>query len=244
MSRTPVNTLIESAPTATPDSAVIRLQRAAPRPAAGDGGWSVLSMTLERGASRFLTGEARSGKSTFLEMIALARPPARGGMELFGQDVATIHPKNRFAVRRRIGVMFQDLRLIDALSAYDNIAIAARAAGRDRENYGDQVDALLAWVGLTRRADDPAGDFDEEGRRRLAVARAVINRPDVVIADEPAGSSGLVILKLLSDLNQAGTAVLIATRDADLAARSGAEQVQLGRPVQRDMVDANSGSPP
>jgi cell division transport system ATP-binding protein len=233
MSRRPDKTLMESQSPTAAEPAVIRLQRAAPRAPGGDGGWGVLSLTLDRGASQFLTGEPGSGKSAILEMIALARPPARGGVELFGRDVAHIPPRERFAFRRRIGVMFQDLRLIDDLSAYDNVAIAARAAGRRGDTYGRQVDELLAWVGLSRRADEAAGALDDEGRRRLAVARAVINKPEVVIADEPAGSGGLTILKLLSDLNLAGTAVLIATRDADLAARSGAEVINLARPAAR-----------
>jgi cell division transport system ATP-binding protein len=240
MSRRPVKTLIESQSPSAGEPAVIRLQRAAPPLPGGDGGWGVLSLTLAPGASQFLTGEAGSGKSAVLEMIAMARPPARGGVELFGRDVATVRGPDRFALRRRIGMMFQDLRLIDDLSAYDNVALAARAAGRRRGSYGAQIDELLAWVGLARRADDPAGDLDDEGRRRLALARAVINRPDVVIADEPSGSNGMAILKLLSDLNQAGTAILIATRDAELAARSGAEVTHLSRPssIERD------GGPP
>jgi cell division transport system ATP-binding protein len=128
-------------------------------------------------------------------------------------------------------MIFQDLRLIEDLSVYDNVAIAARAAGRGWKDFAPRIDELLAWIGLARLAEDPANRLDDESRRRLAVARAVINRPDLIIADEPAGEAGLAILKLLSDLNRAGTAVLIATEDEDLATRSGAEITHMDRAV-------------
>ncbi len=225
MSRKPVTALPPSNSAATRDPPVLRLQRVLARPDAG--ARAPMSFTVAVGGACFLTGEAGSGKTALLETIALARPPARGGLELFGKDVARVRPTNRYAVRRRLGVIFQDLRLIDELSSHDNIALAARAAGRRAGSYDREIGELLAWVGLARRADTPAADLDEEGRRRLAVARAVINRPDLVIADEPSGGTGLAILRLLSDLNQAGTAMLIATRDADLAMRSGAEVIDL-----------------
>jgi len=223
MSRKPAKTLIESETQDAGPPAVMRLHRAV----ADGGARSPLSLTLEAGASHFLTGDAGSGKTAILEMVALARPPARGGLELFERDAATIRPENRFALRRRIGVVFQDLRLIDDMSAFDNIALAARAAGRDMARYGNEINELLSWVGLGRRLDDLARDFDDEGRRRLAVARAVINRPELILADEPAGAAGLSILKLLSDLNRAGTTVLIATRDRELAEKSGAGHTHL-----------------
>jgi cell division transport system ATP-binding protein len=138
-----------------------------------------------------------------------------------------VRPRERHRLRRRIGVMFQDLRLVDVMSVWDNVALAARAAGRGRDDYGRQIDELLAWVGLARRAAEPSGGLDEEGRRRVALARAVINRPDLILADEPDGGQGMAILKLLSDLNLAGTAMLIATRDQVLAGRSGAELTLL-----------------
>ncbi|HLZ82438.1 MAG TPA: ATP-binding cassette domain-containing protein [Caulobacteraceae bacterium] len=186
-----------------------------------------LSLDLEPGSAHVITAGPGAGKSAMLETIALARPPARGAIELFGRNLAGVRPSARYALRRRIGMIFQDLRLIDALSARDNVALAARAAGRPPEDYEKPLAQVLSWVGLARLADEPASHLDAEGRGRLAVARAVINAPDLLIADEPGGEA---VLKLLSDLNEAGTTMLIATRDTELAEQSGAEVTALGAP--------------
>ena len=167
-----------------------------------------------------ITAGPGAGKTAMLETIALARPPDRGAIELFGRNVARVRPAARYVLRRRIGMIFQDLRLIDALSGRDNVALAARAAGRSPDDYEKPLAQVLGWVGLARQADEPVSHLDAEGRGRLAVARAVINAPDLLIADEPVGEA---MLKLLSELNEAGTTILMATRDADLAEQSGAE---------------------
>lgn len=228
MSRIPIVALTPGPSPQSGEDPIVRLRRASP-PAPEGAPLSPLSLSLAAGDSHFLVGRPGAGKTAFLEMIAMAAAPANGAVELFGEDLQTVRPRDRFRLRRRIGLVFQDLRLIDSLSVFDNVALAARAAGRAPADYGRDVDEVLAWVGLARGADQPADHLNEEGRRRLAVARAVINRPDVVLADEPAGSVGLPILKLLSDLNLAGTAVLIATADEDLAERSGADVTRLSR---------------
>jgi ABC-type ATPase involved in cell division len=220
--------LTETQTPETGEGVVLRLSRASPRPAGPQDTRGLLSLTLDAGASHVLTGEPGSGKSAILEMIARVQPPARGGAWLFGQEFVAIRPRDRFAVRRRIGFMAEDLRLADELTAFDNVALAARAADRDPDDYEEPVREVLGWVGLRRQTDEPARGLDAEGRRRLALARAVINRPDLVVADEPDGGQGLAIARLLADLNRAGTAVLIATSDADLAASSGAPFTRLG----------------
>ena len=126
-------------------------------------------------------------------------------------------------------MIFQDPRLIDTLSAYDNVALAARAVGRQADDYGKQIDEVISWVGLGGQSATLAGDLGDEARRRLAVARAVINRPDVVIADEPASRGDQVVLRLLADLHQAGTAILLATRDGTLAVTAGPDATHLSR---------------
>lgn len=218
-------------PAAAAGDPILIVRRASPLTDRSGRGWNALSFEIERGGSHFLVGEPGAGKSAMLELIAMARPPARGGLELFGRDLARVRPGERYRLRRRIGMMFQDLRLIDEASAWDNVALAARAAERPRDDYGPQIDELLAWVGLAGRASAPAGELDTEGRRRLALARAVINQPDLVVADEPDGGAGLAILKLLSGLNLAGVAMLIATRDAGLASRAGADMTLLSAPA-------------
>lgn len=176
-----------------------------------------------------LTGETGSGKTAILEMIGLAKPPMLGGLQLFGQDVARVPQPARHALRRRIGIIFQDLKLVDDLSVHDNVVLAVWAAGRRGQGPATEIAEVLSWVGLGQRRQAMSGALDDEGRRRLALARAVINRPDLVIADEPAGKTGQAILALLADLNQAGTAILLATRDAVLAANAGAEVTHLNR---------------
>jgi cell division transport system ATP-binding protein len=223
MSRKPITALDESKPAAGHEPSVVRLLGAAVRHDGGRAG-PPLSVDLEAGAAHVITAGAGAGKTAILEAIALARVPDRGVIELFGRNIATVRPNRRFALRRRIGMIFQDLRLVDALSVRDNVALAARAAGRAPEDYDKPLGEVLDWVGLAQRADDAASGLDEEGRGRLAVARAVINAPDLVIADEPDGEA---VLKLLSDLNRAGTTMLIATRDAELATQSGAEVTAL-----------------
>jgi cell division transport system ATP-binding protein len=224
MSRKPIKAVNESEAPGGREPEVVRLLGAALRGADGRRAGPPLSIDLEAGSAHVITAGPGAGKTTILETIALARPPYKGRLELFGRNVARVRPAARYALRRRIGMIFQDLRLIDALSARDNVALAARAAGRAPDDYDKPIAEVLAWVGLARRADDPASELDAEGRGRLAVARAVINRPDLLIADEPGGEA---VLKLLSDLNRAGTTMLIATRDAELADQSGAEVTAL-----------------
>jgi cell division transport system ATP-binding protein len=223
MSRKPITALVESEPGAESEPSVVRLLAAAVRREGGKAG-PPLSLDVEPGSAHVITAGPGAGKTAILEAIALARPPAGGVIEVFGRDIAKVRPASRFTLRRRIGMIFQDLRLMDDLSAYGNVALAARAAGRTPDDYDKPLAEVLSWVGLARQARERAAALDEEDRGRLAVARAVINRPDLLIADEPRGEA---MLKLLSDLNEAGTAVLIATRDADLASQSGAEVTAL-----------------
>jgi cell division transport system ATP-binding protein len=224
MSRKPIIAVNESQTPAAREPDVVRLLGAAVRRAKGGRAGPPLSLDLETGSAHVITAGPGAGKTALLEAIALARPPDKGAVELFGRNVAKVRPAGRYALRRRIGMIFQDLRLIDALSVRDNVTLAAKAVGRPRDDYDMPIAEVLAWVGLARRAEDPAAELDEEGRGRLAVARAVINRPDLLIADEPSGEA---VLKLLSDLNRAGTTMLIATRDAELAEQSGAEVTAL-----------------
>jgi len=227
MSRKPIKALNESSQApAGREPAVVRLLGAAIRRADGAGVGPPLSLDLEAGAAHIITAGPGAGKTAILETIALARPSEQGVIELFGCSVARVRPSARYALRRRIGMIFQDLRLVDDLSARDNVALAARAGGRSIEDYDRPLVEVLSWVGMTRKADDPVSHLDADGRGRVAVARAVINRPDLLIADEPTGEG---VLKLLSDLNRAGTTMLIATRDLDLASQSGVEVTALVR---------------
>lgn len=244
MSRTAAEASIATQPSPPGDAAVLRVQRAAPR--AGRGAAEArcaVTFALDPGDAHVLAGDPGSGKTAILEMIGLARPPARGGIELFGRDLATVRPRDRHGLRRRIGFIFQHPRLIADLSAWDNVALAAATADREAADYAAQIDEVLAWVGLGRRGAMMAGGLDEEGRRRLGVARAVINRPDLLIADDPAADGGLAILKLLADLNEAGATLLMAMGDVDLAAQTGADITYLTAASQARAGDEARGEP-
>ncbi|MBA3811674.1 MAG: ATP-binding cassette domain-containing protein [Caulobacteraceae bacterium] len=219
-----------SAPPA-PSAPVVRLDGVCLRQ---DGDRPILggaSFTLSAGSFHVLTGAAGCGKSAVLGLIALEGAPSMGRIEVFGRDTAALTREERPSLRRRVGVVFQDDRLVDHLSVFDNAALAPRVQGRKPAAYGDEVAEILAWVGLGASLDAMPGALSPGDRRRLAVARAVAGRPDLLLADEPTAgvdaASGRRILRLLAELNGAGATVLMATRDQGLAASSGAPVLHL-----------------
>ena len=190
-----------------------------------------ISLTLKRGSFTFLTGPSGSGKSTLLKLIYLAERASRGRIEIFGQDLALLKRKDRPMMRRRIGVVFQEFRLLDHLSAFDNAALAPRIAGRKPAAYRNDVADLLGWVGLGDRMHAMPQALSGGEKQRLAIARAVINRPDILLADEPTGNvdeaMALRILRLFMELNRVGATLLIASHDTELIARSGMPALRL-----------------
>jgi cell division transport system ATP-binding protein len=190
-----------------------------------------VSFSLAPGSIHFLTGASGSGKTSILKLIYMAQRPTQGGIQLLGHDLASLPRSERPALRQRIGVIFQDFRLLDHLSAFDNAALAPRIAGRKAEDYGADVAELLAWVGLGERMDALPGALSDGEKQRLAIARAVVNRPEIVLADEPTGNVDAAIaqriLRLLSELNRIGATILIASHDEDLVARTGIPVLHL-----------------
>lgn len=190
-----------------------------------------VDFSLPRGSFHFLTGASGSGKSTLLKLIYLAERASRGRIELFGRDVAQVKPKDRPFLRRRIGVVFQEFRLLDHLSAFDNAALALRVLGQKPTAYRQDVAELLGWVGLSHRMHAMPEALSGGEKQRLAIARAVIHRPDVLLADEPTGNvdpaMSLRILRLFTELNRMGATVLIASHDEELVARSGKPVLHL-----------------
>jgi cell division transport system ATP-binding protein len=176
-----------------------------------------LNFSLPQGSFHFITGPSGAGKSSLLKLIYLAARPSRGLLHLFGQDVAAVAPADRPFLRRRIGVVFQEFRLLDHLPAFDNVALPLRIGGRKPETYRNDVAELLGWVGLGDRMHAMPPTLAGGEKQRLAIARAVVNRPTGNVDHE----MGLRILRLFVELNRMGTTVLIATHDQDLVARSG-----------------------
>src|SRR5579871_1781073 len=197
-----------------------------------------VTFALESGSFTFLTGASGAGKSTLLRLMFLANPPTRGLITLFGHDLATATRSAFPALRRRIGVVFQDFRLLDHLSAFDNAALPLRVAGRRPESYAHDVEELLGWVGLGEKLHAKPPTLSGGEQQRVAIARAVIARPDLLLADEPTGNVDPDIaqrlVRLFAELNRLGTTVLIATHDRSLLERTQAREMRLvdGRLVE------------
>ena len=185
---------------------------------------SDISLSLPRGSFHFITGPSGAGKSSLLKLIYLAATPSAGTVRLFGEDVARMDARDLPRARRRIGVVFQDLLLLDHLSAFDNAALPLRIAGHKPAEYRNDVAELLAWVGLGKRMQALPPTLAGGEKQRLAIARAVVNRPEILLADEPTGNvdheMALRIYRLFVELNRLGTTIVIATHDQDLVARS------------------------
>jgi cell division transport system ATP-binding protein len=197
-----------------------------------------VTFQLEPGSFTFLTGPSGAGKSTLLKLMFLAEPPSRGLITLFGTDLATARRSEFPALRRRVGVVFQDFRLLPHLSAFDNVALPLRLAGGKRGDYARDVEELLGWVGLGDRLNAVPPTLSGGEQQRVAIARAVVARPDLLLADEPTGNvdpdMGQRLIRLFGELNRLGTTVMIATHDRTLIERSRAREMRLvdGRLVE------------
>jgi len=165
-----------------------------------------LAFTLFAGRFYFLTGASGAGKTSLLKLLYLAQRPSRGAIRMFGNDMITL-PRDRLPMfRRKLGVVFQDFRLIEHLSAFDNVALPLRLAGVRESELVRPVSEMLEWVGLAKRMDGVPATMSGGEQQRVAIARAVIGRPDLA----------LKLLQLFERLNRLGTTVIVATHDIHL----------------------------
>jgi len=235
MSRNPI---AAEAFTAADD--IVRFQGVSLRYGEGPAVLRGLDFALAPGSFHFVTGASGAGKTSLLRLMALAARPSEGRVEVFGRDVAALPPQARPALRRRIGMVFQELRLLDHLSVYDNAALPLRISGGRPGAYRADVAELLNWVGLGERMQDMPPTLAGGEQQRLVIARAVVNRPEIILADEPTGNvdheMALRLFRLFVELNRLGTTVLIATHDQDLVARANKPVLHLqgGRLVRRE----------
>jgi cell division transport system ATP-binding protein len=206
------------------DGEIVRFDDVSMRYGRGPEILSDLTFSLPRGSFHFVTGPSGAGKSSLLKLLYLAARPSKGLVRVFGQDTAQVPARAMPKLRRRIGVVFQDLLLLDHLSAFDNAALPLRIAGHKAAEYRGDVAELLSWVGLASRMHALPATLAGGEKQRLAIARAVVNRPEILLADEPTGNvdqeMAMRIFRLFVEMNRLGTTVIIATHDQDLVARS------------------------
>lgn len=196
-----------------------------------------ISFALPTGSFCFLTGNSGAGKSSLLRLIYLGQKPSRGRIELFGRDMARTPRYILPSLRRRIGVVFQDFRLLDHLSTFDNVALPLRVAGAPEPEIRRFVSDLLSWVGLSDQLDALPRTLSGGQKQRVAIARAVIGRPELLLADEPTGNVddqiGMRLIYLFEELNKLGTTVIIATHNEALVSRMSYPRLHLD---QRQLI--------
>ena len=183
-----------------------------------------ISFNLERGSMQFLVGASGAGKTSLLKLLYLAHSPSRGLVQYFGKDLSSLTRSELPALRRRIGVVFQDFRLFDHLTAFDNVALPLWISGKHGKDVDQYVAEILSWVGLEDRMHARPPVLSGGEKQRVAIARAVINKPDLLVADEPTGNvdpdMSIRLMHLFSELNKLGTTIIVATHDEALVKRS------------------------
>jgi cell division transport system ATP-binding protein len=183
------------------------------------------------GSFHFLTGPSGAGKTTLLRLLFMSLRPTRGLIFVFGENVSELTASGRSGLRRRIGIVFQDFRLLDHLTTWENVALPLRVMGKRESSYKEDVTDLLRWVGLGERINAYPETLSGGEKQRAAIARAVIGRPELLLADEPTGNVDPVIgnrlLRLFVELNRLGTSVIIATHDYALMDQLNAPRLML-----------------
>lgn len=176
-----------------------------------------LSFELAPGSFHFLTGPTGAGKSSLLKLLYLSERPSRGLITLFGEPLSKV-PRERLPdLRRRIGVVFQDFRLLDHMSVFDNVALPLRIADQGEKHIKEAVSELLEWVGLADKMAALPPTLSGGQKQLVAIARAVITSPQLIVADEPTGNidrdMSMKIMRLFIELNKQGTTCVVATHD-------------------------------
>ncbi|HLB80726.1 MAG TPA: cell division ATP-binding protein FtsE [Dongiaceae bacterium] len=199
-----------------------------------------VSFACAPGSFHFLVGPSGAGKSSLLRLMYLAARPSRGVVSLFGHDVTTLRRRDLPELRRHIGVVFQDFRLLEHLSAVDNVALPLRVAGVREAEIREHVPELLRWVGLADHLDSRPATLSGGQQQRVAIARAVINRPSLLLADEPTGNVddaiAVRLMYLFEELNKMGTTVVIATHNERLVGRFDHPQLRIENATVRAAV--------
>lgn len=192
---------------------------------------SDIKLSLANGSFHFLTGKSGAGKTSLLSMMYLAQKPSRGTVTVFGTNIGFANRDTMAMMRRRIGVVFQDFRLLEHMTAYDNVAVPLRVRGMSESETSKRVKELLHWVELDKSVNKICSTLSGGEKQRVAIARAVINRPEILLADEPTGNVdddiAVKLMKLFVELNRLGTTVMIATHSQELISKYNYPRIHL-----------------
>jgi cell division transport system ATP-binding protein len=224
---------------------LVRFEDVAVRYGAGPEVLRNVSFHLEPGSFHFMAGPSGAGKSSLLKLMYLAQQTNHGRIRLFGRDVTGLTRSDRAITRRRIGVVFQDFRLLDHLSALENVALPLKIGGQREDKIREHVAELLAWVGLGEQINAFPPTLSGGQQQRVAIARAVVARPSLLLADEPTGNVddriAVRLLYLFEELNKLGTTILIATHNESLVSRFNHPVLRLKDGKVRLFRDSASG---
>ena len=190
-----------------------------------------VSLQIEDGEFVFLVGPSGSGKSTIIKLISGELKPSAGEVHVNGYSLERIRKREVPYLRRTVGVVFQDFRLIETKTVYENVAFAMRVVGASGREIRERVPYVLDLVGLENKAPRHPGELSGGEQQRLAIARALVNNPSTIIADEPTGNldpaRSLEIMSLLQEINNLGTTVLVVTHEQDLVERLGKRVIAI-----------------
>lgn len=204
-----------------------------------------IQLSLQPGSFYFMTGESGAGKTSLLSLLYLNNLPTKGRIRLFGYALDTLSREAKAQIRRQIGVVFQDYRLLDHLNAFDNVALPLRISGTKEQDIKKHVRELLAWVGLEKQLTKYPHELSGGEKQRVAIARAVINRPRLLLADEPTGNVDDAMAKrliyLFLELNKLGTTTVIATHNHNLIKHFGFPRLHLSH-GRIEAIEKNSAS--
>lgn len=194
---------------------------------------SNLSFDIPANSFQFLTGPSGAGKTSLLRLMLMSLKPTRGIVRLFGREASSIPRRAMPQIRRKVGIVFQDFRLLNHLTTYENVALPLKVRGREEASYRTDVTELLEWVGLGERMHALPPVLSGGEKQRAAIARALIDQPEILLADEPTGNvdppMARRLLRLFIELYRSGTSVVIATHDLGLM-----DQYQARRLVIND----------
>lgn len=222
---------------------MIHLQQASVVYPNGTRALSNIDLHIERGEFAFITGASGSGKSTLLKLVYRDIVPTEGKVIVDGQDIAKLPPRRVPYLRRKVGVVFQDFRLLPDKTAWENVGFALDVLGASRREKHHKVPLTLELVGLSEEAENYPNELSAGEQQRVCIARSLVNMPPVLLADEPTGNldpdMSWEIVQLLGDIAERGTTVIMASHDKSIVDRMGKRVVQL---VQGVMVrDAKEG---